>query len=89
MNSTGIIRTLDNMGRVVIPREIRKQLDMTDGVDKFEIFMDDGNIVLKKYQPDCIFCGCGDGTVDFNGQKVCKDCIEKLQMIKEENNKTE
>lgn len=89
MNSTGIIRTLDNMGRVVIPREIRKQLDMTDGVDKFEIFMDGDNIVLKKYQPSCTFCGSTENTVDFADQKVCKDCIEKLQMAKEESIETE
>ena len=56
MNSTGIIRTLDNMGRVVIPREIRKQLDMTNGTDSFEIFMDGDNIVLKKHKPCCVFC---------------------------------
>ena len=56
MNSTGIIRNLDNMGRVVIPREIRKQLDMTNGTDSFEIFMDGDNIVLKKHKPFCVFC---------------------------------
>ncbi|MEE1053528.1 MAG: AbrB/MazE/SpoVT family DNA-binding domain-containing protein [Acutalibacteraceae bacterium] len=85
MNETGIIRTLDNMGRIVIPSEIRKMLDMTDGVDKFEIFMQGDEIVLKKYQPSCFFCGSDENTVDFDNRKVCVSCIEKLQMLKEEN----
>lgn len=84
MNSTGIIRTLDNMGRVVIPREIRKQLDMTDGVDSFEIFMDGDNIVLKKHKPFCVFCKSQEECIEFENQTVCKSCIEKLQLKVEE-----
>lgn len=78
MHSTGIIRTLDNMGRIVIPREIRRQLDMADGVDGFEIFMDDDNIVLKKHKPACVFCNSEENCVEFVGKTVCKNCIEKL-----------
>ncbi len=84
MNSTGIIRTLDNMGRVVIPREIRKQLDMTDGTDSFEIFMDGDNIVLKKHKPFCVFCKSQEECIEFENQTVCKSCIEKLQLKVEE-----
>ena len=84
MNSTGIIRTLDNMGRVVIPREIRKQLDMTNGVDSFEIFMDGDNIVLKKHKPFCVFCKSREECIEFENQTVCKSCIEKLQLKVEE-----
>lgn len=84
MNSTGIIRTLDNMGRVVIPREIRKQLDMTNGVDSFEIFMDGDNIVLKKHKPFCVFCKSQEECIEFENQTVCKSCIEKLQLKVEE-----
>ena len=84
MNSTGIIRTLDNMVRVVIPREIRKQLDMTDGVDSFEIFMDGDNIVLKKHKPFCVFCKSQEECIEFENQTVCKSCIEKLQLKVEE-----
>lgn len=84
MNSTGIIRTLDNMGRVVIPREIRKQLDMTDGADSFEIFMDGDNIVLKKHKPFCVFCKSQEDSIEFENQTVCKSCIEKLQLKVEE-----
>lgn len=84
MNSTGIIRTLDNMGRVVIPREIRKQLDMTDGTDSFEIFMDGDNIVLKKHNPFCVFCKKEENCIEFENQTVCRTCIEKLHLKVEE-----
>lgn len=84
MKSTGIIRGLDNMGRVVIPKEIRKLLDMREGVDEFEIYMQDDCIVLKKHQSSCMFCGAQESCIEFEGQIVCKVCIEKLQMIKEE-----
>ena len=85
MKSTGIIRGLDNMGRVVIPKEIRKFLDMTEGVDEFEIYMQDDSIILKKHKPTCIFCGAEENCIEFENQKVCKNCIEKMQLIKEEN----
>lgn len=85
MKSTGIIRGLDNMGRVVIPKEIRKYLDMTEGVDEFEIYMQDDCIVLKKHKPSCIFCNAENDCIEFENQTVCKSCIEKMQMIKQEN----
>ena len=85
MKSTGIIRGLDNMGRVVIPKEIRKYLDMCEGVDEFEIYMQDDCIVLKKYKPTCIFCNTEDDCIEFEGQTICKVCIEKLQMQVQEN----
>lgn len=85
MKSTGIIRGLDNMGRVVIPKEIRKFLDMREGKDEFEIYMQDDCIVLKKHKPTCIFCNAEEDCIEFEKQTVCKVCIEKMQMIKEEN----
>lgn len=85
MTSTGIIRGLDNMGRVVIPKEIRKYLDMIEGVDEFEIYMQDDCIVLKKHKPTCVFCSTEENCIEFEGQMVCNTCIKKLQLIKEEN----
>jgi len=85
MKSTGIIRGLDNMGRVVIPKEIRKFLDMTEGVDEFEIYMQDDCIVLKKHKSNCVFCGAEDNCIEFESQKICKSCIEKMQMQVQEN----
>lgn len=80
MKSTGIIRRLDNMGRVVIPKEIRKLLDMREAVDEFEIYMQDDCIVLKKHKPTCIFCNAEEDCIEFENQIVCKACIEKLQL---------
>ena len=78
MKSLGIIRRVDELGRIVLPVETRKLmgLETRDGV---EIFMEDDRIILKKYQPSCVFCGEADGVVDFKGKKVCKTCIEKLK----------
>ena len=88
MKSTGIIRGLDNMGRVVIPKEIRKFLDMTEGVDAIEIYMQDDCIVLKKHKPSCIFCSAEEDCIEFENQTVCKNCIEKMQMINQANKET-
>ena len=78
MKATGMVRPVDNLGRVVIPREIRKQFDIANGEDSFEIFVDDDKIILRKYQPSCIFCGEMDGIVTHHGHVVCKKCISKL-----------
>ncbi|MBR5472991.1 MAG: AbrB family transcriptional regulator [Clostridia bacterium] len=85
MKETGIVRGLDNMGRVVIPKEIRKFLDMREGVDEFEIYMQDDCIVLKKHKPTCIFCNAENDCIEFEGQIVCKACIKKLQLKSIEN----
>ena len=83
MKSTGMVRAVDKMGRVVIPKEIRRQLKVENDVDSFEIYMDDDKVILKKYQPTCIFCDSLAGSVGFGGDNVCKDCIEKLYAIKD------
>lgn len=84
MKSTGIIRDVDQAGRVVIPKEIRDQLNIKSNVDSLEVFMQGDNIVLRKYKPACFFCDTLEETVDFHGYNVCVNCIEKLQKLKEE-----
>lgn len=81
MKSTGMIRAVDKMGRVVIPKEIREQLNIIDDVDKFEIYMEKDMIILKKYHPTCIFCDAITG-VEYEGHSICKDCIEKISNLK-------
>lgn len=83
MKSTGIVRAVDKMGRVVIPKEIRKQLKVENDVDSFEIYMDDDKVILKKYQPTCVFCDSLSDSIEFGGYSVCKNCITKLNKIKE------
>lgn len=79
MKATGMLRKVDELGRVVIPKELRRQFNMTDNKDSFEIYVDNNSIVLKKYQPSCIFCGGLDNMSKFKGQNVCSHCIEKIK----------
>ena len=78
MKSTGIVRKVDNLGRIVLPIEIRKVLDIKEK-DSIEIFIDDGKIILEKYQPSCVFCGSIDNIVYFIGKRICSECIEKMK----------
>ena len=78
MKSIGIVRRLDELGRIVLPKELRKSMDIntTDGL---EIFVDGNTVVLKKYAPACIFCGdVKDRMIVNNGKKVCRDCAKSL-----------
>ena len=81
MKATGMVRPVDNLGRVVIPREIRKQFDITNGVDSFEIFVEDDKVILRKYQPSCIFCNELNDVISYNGHIVCKNCVSKLNEL--------
>lgn len=81
MKSTGIVRKVDQLGRIVIPVELRRNLDI-DLEDPLEIFVDGDLIVLKKYEPSCIFCGQAKDLKLFENKKICPSCLEK---IKEEN----
>ena len=78
MKATGIVRKVDELGRVVLPIELRRNLNI-DIKDPLEIFVDGDSIVLKPYRPCCVFCGEGYDTVDYMGKVVCKGCIEQLK----------
>lgn len=78
MKSLGIVRHIDHVGRIVLPKELRRKFDLVDDKDSLEIFVEDDKIILKKYEPACVFCGSADSIVDYMGKKVCKECIEKL-----------
>lgn len=80
----GIVRPIDKMGRVVIPKELRNQLKVENDVDSFEIFLEGDKIVLRKYQPCCIFCNKLGPSTKFGEYNVCKECIEKLSSVKDE-----
>lgn len=80
MKSTGIVRPVDNLGRIVIPMEIRSTFDINPK-DSLEIFTDGEKIVLRKYRPCCVFCGSADDTVYFEDKKICKKCLEKITAL--------
>lgn len=77
MKATGIVRKVDDLGRIVIPKEIRTVLGI-EVKDPIEIFVDEDTIYLKKYAPACIICGSCDDLVEFKGKKICRACIRKL-----------
>lgn len=80
MKSTGIVRKVDELGRVVLPIELRRNLDIHEK-DALEIFVDDDKIVLKKYQPADIFSGSMDDLIDYKGKKISKATIIELARI--------
>jgi len=81
MKSTGIVRKIDELGRIVLPIEIRNTMGIQTR-DALEIFVDDNKIILKKYEPSCIFCSNADDVIYFKGKLVCKSCIENMNNIK-------
>ncbi len=77
MKSTGIVRKVDELGRVVIPIELRRTLGIGEK-DALEIYVDGERIMLKKYEPACIFCGNADHVKYFKGKIVCSECLKEL-----------
>ncbi|MCY0880101.1 MAG: AbrB/MazE/SpoVT family DNA-binding domain-containing protein [Firmicutes bacterium] len=77
VKSTGIVRRVDELGRVVLPIELRRTLNISDR-DSLEIYVDGEKIVLKKYEPACIFCGNAEGIETFRGKNICHTCLKDL-----------
>lgn len=77
MKSTGIIRKVDELGRVVIPIELRNKFDIAEK-DPIEIYVDGSSIVLKKYEPNCVFCGNTKELISYKDKLVCSKCAQKL-----------
>ena len=84
MKATGIIRTVDELGRVVIPIEIRNQFNIVEK-DPIEIYVDDSSIILKKYEPNCVFCGNTNDLIEYKGKLVCEKCSKELNILHEKN----
>lgn len=82
MKSIGVVRKIDQLGRLVIPKEIRKVLDMPVGTS-IEFYTEGDTVVLKKYQPDCLFCSNGDDLIIYKGKHVCASCMKELGEMNE------
>ena len=78
MKSTGIVRKVDELGRIVLPIELRRTLDIAEK-DSMEIYIEGDAIILRKYQPACIFCDSAMDIVSYRGKNVCSDCIRMLE----------
>ena len=77
MKSTGIVRKVDSLGRVVLPIELRRTLNVAER-DELEIFVEGNSVVLKKYEPSCVFCGSAKDIFQFAEKNVCGACKKAL-----------
>ena len=80
MKSTGIVRKVDELGRIVLPIEMRRTLDIAEK-DALEIYVDGESIILRKYQPACVFCENAKNVIAFEGKNICPDCLARLKTV--------
>ena len=78
MKSTGIVRKVDELGRIVLPIELRRTMDIAEK-DAIEIYVDGASIILRKYEPTCIFCGDGRNVENYRGKNICANCMKELR----------
>lgn len=77
MKATGMVRKVDELGRLVLPIEMRRVLDIAEK-DPVEIYVEGDKIILRKFQPFCLFCGSSENIVSHENKHVCSDCIQRL-----------
>lgn len=80
MKSTGIVRKVDELGRIVLPIELRRTLDISER-DALEIYVDGSSIVLRKYQPSCIFCGNAKNVLNYKNKNICPNCLKQIKTL--------
>ncbi len=78
MKATGIVRKVDELGRIVLPIELRRTMDIEEK-DALEIYVEENMVILKKYQPACIFCDNAKDVFSFKGKNVCQACVKDIQ----------
>ena len=81
MKSTGIIRKVDELGRIVLPIELRRTLDIAER-DELEIYMESDRIILQKFEPACVFCGSSQGLISYRQKNICQECIRNMTDIR-------
>lgn len=80
MKSTGIVRKVDELGRIVLPIELRRTLEIAER-DSLEIYVEGSTIILKKYEPACIFCNDAKDVVNYKGRNICRTCLDEMKNI--------
>ena len=78
MKSLGTVRKVDELGRIVLPIETRRRLELEAG-DGVEIFVEKDRVILKKYEPACLFCGDADDVMIYRDKRICKKCLQELK----------
>ena len=81
MKSTGIVRKVDELGRIVLPIELRRSLKITQR-DSLEIYVDGDKIILQKESNACVFCGKTQGLAEYRGRKICSSCLAELETLR-------
>lgn len=80
MKTSGIVRNVDELGRVVVPKELRRRMGIENG-DSVEIYGEENRIIITKYTPACLFCGGSGDTVTFRSKRICAECLEELRQV--------
>ena len=80
MKSTGIVRRVDELGRIVLPIELRRNLNISEK-DALEIYVEGNSIILRKYQEACLFCGSTRDLAEYRGKQICRDCLHKISQL--------
>lgn len=80
MKSTGIVRKVDKLGRIVLPIEMRRTLDIGEK-DALEIYVEGSSVILKKYKPSCVFCDATKDITVFKGKNICPKCLKELKEL--------
>ena len=80
MKTTGIVRPVDGLGRIVLPIEIRRNLDIEEK-DQLEIYLEGERIILRKHESACTFCGGARGLSEYKGKNVCRECVKQLHNL--------
>ncbi len=80
MKTTGVIRQLDSLGRIVLPIELRRHLQIGPK-DMLEIFVEENTVILRKYEPDCFFCGSSRNLVQYKDKMICSHCLKELKSL--------
>ena len=78
MKSTGIVRKVDELGRIVLPIELRRTLNIAEK-DSLEIYVEEDSIILRKYETRCVFCGNSKNVAEYKGKSICPDCIRDIK----------
>ena len=80
MKFTGIVRRIDELGRIVLPIELRRTMDIAEK-DAIEIYVDGASIILRKYEPTCIFCGDAKNVINYRGKNICPNCLKEMKKL--------
>ena len=80
MKSTGIVRKVDELGRIVLPIEMRRTLEIAEK-DPVEIYVEGDSVILRKHSVSCVFCNGKDGIMSFKGRNICENCLSELKAL--------